>query len=259
MRRAERVFARDEQIVGGSRLVVEDVDGSSARAAGGQRRGKSAWLDETRASRVHEKSRRLHRREEFRCDDAAGLLVELQVKTDDVRFRKQLAESDAVAKPSARARASDLAPPHEHAHAERSAVPRDERADPAVAADAERLVVQVGADGRLPAAGTQRSSLTRDMPYGGEDQAERQLGGRHGRAAAGRHDDATSRTGVEVDVRRAAAGLRDQAEVGQVVEQRCRDPRPLADQDERLGGAEAVGKRCGARDRVVVDRHIVAR
>ena len=71
-----------------------------------------------------------------------------------------------------------------------------------------------------------------------EDQRQRELRRCVRRPGPGADDDSAPRAGLDVDVRRPAAGLADQPQVGEEVEQRLVDRRPLADEDERLGVAD---------------------
>ena len=114
------------------------------------------------------------------------------------------------------------ASPGEHVHSERPSVAGDERADVPVADDPERASVQLPADGRLPRSGAKRDGVGDDAAGRGEDQRERQLGGRVRRPAAGADDDSPARALREVDVGHSPAGLADQPQVGEKRQQRLR-------------------------------------
>ena len=208
------------------RLVLVDVDRRHAGAARAQRIDQRARLDQRRAAGVDEERGRLHAREVGGGDDAARRVDQAHVQRDDVAFLEErlLAARGGVAV-GARLRQRRLARPHQHVHAERLAVARDDAADPAVAVDAERLAAQRAADADLPLAGLERRHLLRNLPHRREDQPPGQLGGRVGRRAGvlvRRHDDAEPRAGLDVDVRIDAA-LADELELGQALEQRRAD------------------------------------
>ena len=74
---------------------------------------------------------------------------------------------------------------------------------------------------------------------------------------ARRHDDAEPRAGVDVDVRIDAA-LADQLELGQPLEQRRANLRPLADQHQRFGIAQPFGQRVDVLDVIVPDRDVMS-
>ena len=114
------------------------------------------------------------------------------------------------------------ASPGEHVHSERPSVAGDERADVPVADDPERASVQLPADGRLPRSGTKRDGVGDDAAGRGEDQGERQLGGRVCRPRAGADDDSAPGALRDVDVGHSPAGLADQPQVGEERQQRLR-------------------------------------
>jgi hypothetical protein len=58
-----------------------------------------------------------------------------------------------------------LARPHQHVHAERLAISRDNGADPAIAIDAQGLAAQRVADADLPMTRLQRRHLLRDLTH----------------------------------------------------------------------------------------------
>jgi hypothetical protein len=76
-----------------------------------------------------------------------------------------------------------FARPHHDPHAEGAAIARDHAADPAIAVDAERLVMQRPSDADLPFAGLERRHLVGNLPHRGDHQPPRQFGGGIGRGA----------------------------------------------------------------------------
>jgi hypothetical protein len=108
----------------------------------------------------------------------------------------------------ARPRERFLARPRHHVHAERLAITRDRRADAAVAENAERLFAQRRTDADLPLAGFERRHLLRKLTRRRENERPCELGRsirRHAGMLARRHDNAETRTGLDVDVRIDAA------------------------------------------------------
>ena len=157
---------------------------------GGQRSGERALLDQPGAGRVDEERIRLHQREVAGGDEAPRLRRQLEMDADDIRALAERVEVRLGFVPVGggaleRRRAS----PGEHVHPERPSVAGDERADVPVADDPERASVQLPADGRLPRAGAKRDGVGDDAAGRGEDQGERQLGGRVRRPRAGADDD----------------------------------------------------------------------
>ena len=211
----------------------------------GRREGgvEGSSLDQTRAGRVDEQGVGLHQGEVPGGHDPSGLGRELQVQAHDVGARAQSASRSAPAsQPSARARSSDPARPQASTlHPERSRrTARRARRSP-VADDPERLPVQLPPDRRLPGTRPQRDGVLDEAAGRREDQRQRQLRGSIRRPGARADDDAAPRAGLDVDVRRPAARLADQPEVGEQVEQRRVDRRALADQHESLGVADLGG------------------
>src|SRR5581483_10763050 len=140
-------------------------------------------------------------------------------------------------------------------HAEGLAVAGNDAADPAVTENAERLAAQSRADAELPMARLQRGHLLRNLPRGGEDQPPGQFRGGVARRAgvlAGRDDDAALRACIDVDVRINAA-LADELELGQALEQRLADLRPLADQHQDVGIFQPIGEDVDVLNVVVPD------
>ena len=75
---------------------------------------------------------------------------------------------------------------------------------------------------------------------------------------ARRDDHAEARAGVDVDVRVDAA-LADEPQLRQALEERRADLGPLADQDQHLGVAQALGERVDVLDVVVPDGDVEGR
>ena len=109
----------------------------------------------------------------------------------------------------------------------------------------------------LPLPGLQPLGVPGQPPCCGQDERPGELGGSDGGAAASEDGDPAGGAGLLVDVRRAATGLGDHAEQRRSVEDRGVDPRPLADEDERLDlGEVLVARRTGEDDDVVsVQQH----
>lgn len=161
----------------------------------------------------------------------------------------------------ARPRQRLLARPHKHAHPEAATVSGDDGADPAVAEDAECFSAQRVPDAHLPAARAQGRHLLGDLPHRGKHKPPRELGGRVGRRLGvhvRRHDDPEARAGVDVDMG-VDAPLTDQSKLGQPLEQRRADRRPLPDQHERLAVTQPLGQHVDILDVIVPHRDLVLR
>ena len=117
----------------------------------------------------------------------------------------------------------------------------------AVAPDAERLALEHRAQaevrrhrGRLearllPGAVLEVADVLRQAAHRRHDQRPGQLGRRQRRARALGHRDAALGAGVDVDVAADPAGLRDELELGQLLDQLARDLGALADQHDHVG------------------------
>jgi hypothetical protein len=106
----------------------------------------------------------------------------------------------------------------------------------------------------------ERRHLLRKLARRREDQRPGQLGrgvGRRAGVLARRHDDAETRTGLDVDVRIDAA-LADEFELGQPFEQRRSNGRALADEHQAFGVLEPRRERVGILHVVVPDRNLVS-
>ena len=149
-----------------------------------------------------------------RCPRVSGDSFRCRLTTSE---RAQSASrSGSASWPSARARSSDAgAAPGEHVHPERRCRTGDERADRPVADDAERPAVQLRSDRRLPGARPQRDGVVDEAAGRREDQRQRELRRGVRRPRPGADDDPAPRAGLDVDVRRPAAGLADQPQVGE--------------------------------------------
>ena len=126
------------------RLVLEDVDRGHPGPAGAQRADQRAGLDQPGAAGVDEQRRRLHARE---IGGASRSRAWHRRDACAARSRRTSRRTPPCSPPPRsrrlpRAFARRLARPDEHVHAERAAVAGDDRADPAVAVDAERLAAQ---------------------------------------------------------------------------------------------------------------------
>jgi len=194
------------------------------------------------------------------CGGSIEVLVE-RLTPDHVALLEELLFAGRDHEPvAAGAFARRLAPPHDHTHAECHAVTRDDRADPAVAVDAEQLVAQALADADLPASSPERRHLLRYLTHRRQDQSPCQL--RRGvrrriGVLARRDDDAAARTGIDIDVR-IHASLADQPEIRQPLEQRRANLCPLADQDQCLRVAQPFRKLIDALHMIGPDRHVVS-
>ncbi len=137
-----------------------------------------------------------------------------------------------------------LAPPREDLHAESLAVSGDHGADAAVAVDAERAPAQRGPDARLPAALFQRRDFLRNPAQRADHQSPGELRGPVGRARClpGRYDHAAPGAGTDIDMR-ARPVLADDLQLGQFLDERRRNRRALAEQDQGFGVLETRGER----------------
>ena len=179
------------------------------------------------------------------------------MQAEDVGLRERDLAIDGLEAGGLCTLARALSSRHEHTHAEGPAVACDDGADAAVAVDPERLAVELPPQRRLPPAAPHGLRLAGYVLRGGEDETPRELGRRHGRPAPDGHCDASLRAGAEIDVRNAAAGLRDQAEIGQALEQVAGDPRSLPDQHECLAAPKELGEPVHVLDRLAADGDVV--
>jgi hypothetical protein len=174
-------------------------------------------------------------------DGAAGALGEDQVDGDDVRGGEQLV---LVHPPDAGRRGAlvgEVRAPGDDVHLEGLPDTGDAGAEPAEADDAEAGAGEIGADGRLPAAGAQGGVLGGDVPGDREDQRPGQLGGAGGVRGGPADGDAAVAGGGEVDGGVAGAGGDQQPQLRQAVEQAARERRPLAHGHDDVEGGQPLG------------------
>src|SRR4051795_4934448 len=122
--------------------------------------------------------------------------------------------------------------PGDDVHLEGAADPGDPLPQPAEAEHPEPGAGEVGADGLLPAAGTDGEVLLRDVPGDGEDQRPGELGGAGGVRAGAADGDAELPRGADVDGDVARAGGDQQPQVRQPLEDVAREGRALAHGDD---------------------------
>ena len=169
-----------------------------------------------------------------------------------------------------RAAARDASrPPDQHVHAERGAVAGHDAADPPEAPDSQRLAREQVAHAvvrriaralqaaLLPHAVLEVGDVLRQAPHRAHQQRPCQLGRGSRRAGAVDHRHATFGAGVDVDVRAGAAGLGDELQLRQLVQQVLVDPRALANQDQGFGVRQAHAELPGALDGIVEDLDLV--
>ena len=135
-----------------------------------------------------------------------------------------------------------LAAPDQHVHLEGLGVAGQTLADAPVAPDAQGLAIQALAEIGLPVAGVQALDSRQQLAPGVEDQRPGQLRRGDGRAAALHHGDASGRAGVEVEMGADPAGLADQPEPRQAVQQLGIDAGPFAGQHQGVGLGETSGQ-----------------
>ena len=141
---------------------------------------------------------------------------------------------------------------------ERPPVAGDERADRAVARRSRasrpcssRPIVVCQAPAASATASSTRQRVEARM------SASVSSAGAYGDAGAGADRDPAPRARLEVDVGHPASGLADQPKVGEQLQQRFVDRRPLADEDERLRVADLCRPRLGRLGALRVDDDVV--
>ena len=176
----------------------------------------------------------------------------------DVGASEELVLRDRLGRGLGRARGAEVRAPCDHVHPEGVRDRHHRRADPPEADEAERLLVQLGAERVLPPAGADPRVLGRDRAHQRKDQRPGELDGVTRAPPRPAHDDATASGGVEVDRGVAHAGRHQQAQVGQPFEARGVETRALAHRDDDLGAGERRDQGVVAVERLVERLHVAA-
>src|ERR1700722_14430380 len=129
MRRRQQVRQRAERMVGGQRLLVEDIDGRASDLLVCKRRNEIGLDHDWPARSVYEARRWLHERQFRGAHKAARPVAEHQMDGEDIRLPKQLFLRDAYSAAFGRALAGEILAPGDHLHAESGADLRPSAAD----------------------------------------------------------------------------------------------------------------------------------
>ena len=244
------------------RLAVIDVQRrkQAARLNGGDER---ILIHQGGARGVDQYCAWSHPRKLVGAEHAAGSLGNDEVKADDVGACEQFVHGNPRCACGKRALVGEVLAPGKDPHAERVAITRHLRTDPAEADQTDRFPGEdePGFRPQLESARPDCLVGLRDAPGRGQHQRQRQLrGALHRRSAAGvADDDAALDHGGDVDQRRARSGEPEHLEPGKAGDERAGEGRSFAGAEhdveigQRLCGGFA-GKRLakeldlGARD-----------
>ena len=200
---------------------------------------RAASVDDRASRGVDQERGRLHQGDASRVEQAARGGRQGHVNRHDVRLAQQVVELAALGAGAGRRLVGQRTTPGGDAHPERVSEPRDVPADSAEAHDPEGLAVQHRSRRRRPRPPPEGGIAGRDLPHHRHRQTERELG-RADRVPArrpGDEDAAVARRG-EVDVARVVAGLHEDPHLGELLEQRAGEARPLAVGNQRIETAQ---------------------
>ncbi len=197
------VVQLEQGVVGGHRLLLEDIEGSARQLSTLERLGEGRLIDDAAPRRVDQVGGGLHQRQLLGADEPASLLGQRRVHGDHVGFFQKVGQRHQIDPRLLGALGRQVGIVSDHPHPERTSAPRHLRADAARAGQPERLAVQLDPleAAALPPPTAHRCIGLGDMPDQRQQQRERMLGRRH-HVAAGRveDDDAAACGVVDVDV-----------------------------------------------------------
>ena len=206
--RQRHVLQRRQWMSPVDRLVGEDIEAGCPDPASLHGLDQGRLVDDRAARGVDQHGIGAHQGEAARVDDAPGLVVEAEMKRDNVGFREQRIEGlDRGALQVCR----HAAPvPGDDVHADPGAEAHHLAADAAGADHAQGLARELYAVQRAPGAAAQRAIHPRGLAAAIEHQRERVLGHRHVAIALdGAHLDAEFLRRRHVDVARGACAHED--------------------------------------------------
>jgi hypothetical protein len=243
VRRQQRALGLEQRMPGGQRLGDEGVEAGAGDAAVLERGSQGVLVDERAARGVDQERGRLHRGEEARPDEPAGLVGQWRVQRHDVRPLRQLLEAGRLGAGGADRLVGDHRVMCNHVHADPGRALGDRAPDRAEADDSEDLAGDAAhrACARArPVAGPHRAVVEMHAPRQAEQQREHVLGDLLGAEARRvRDDDATAGGLLDLDVVQADPVARDDSQLRRRVEQRGAD---LGGADEQRVGAGDVAQ-----------------
>ena len=245
-----------QRMVGGERLLGEDVEQRAAQAIARQLGDEIRLVDDAAASEVRDDRAVAQQGELASANHPARLVVERRVNRDDVGGLEQRVELvDARHLEPLEAIRGDVRIVSEQRHPERARARGDLAADATESDDAERAATQLGAEQRaaVPAPAAHRSEGVGQMAHERDERSEKQLG--DGDCISGRRvDDGDAERGGrgDVDVVGADAGATDDLEATRAAKQFGGDLRRAA-ADDGVVVADDVEQVAPRRGRAFVD------
>jgi hypothetical protein len=226
VRREDDILAREQRVVLGRGLALEDVERGALEPSRRERVGERELVDEATARAVHEPCAGLHREDALAREDVARLVAVGDVQADEVGAREQLVEGQELDAFERRALAREVGIVGHDLHGEAEPARGDHATDATEADDAERLAGDLASGelaAQLPLARAHRAIAARHVAREREHERDRELGG-GGRIAGGSvHHDHSARGGrIDVDVVHAHAGATDHLQARRRVEDRAR-------------------------------------
>ena len=182
------------------------------------------------------------RRETAGVYEAARIGCKRQVDRHDVRLAQEIVGLAALDPGGARGILGESRTPRQHTHPERERDVGDVPADVPQAEDSHRLSVQHPCERRPPLPAAHRVVSGGNLAHDRDREPDRELRRSPRKAPGGLRDhDAALGGGGQVDVIRVIAGLRDDAHVGQLLEQCTRESRAFPIGEERIESTQRRG------------------
>jgi hypothetical protein len=203
----------EDGIVGGQRLLVEDVQAGAEDLPVAEGGGQRVALHEGAASGVDEDRAGLHEGQLAAADEATRLVGETDMEAHHVGLAQDVVLAGGLGAGGADASLVAARAPREHVHADGAAEHGDAAADGAHPEHPERLAEELGEHLARPLPTPHLAVDGGDLAPDREHEGEGVLGHREGVDAGRVADrDSTHARGVEVDVVGAGAPHRDHLE-----------------------------------------------
>src|SRR5579863_9273301 len=217
MRCCQDVVQRPEGVIWRQRLNVEYVDRRASEFLALQHADQSLLFDDWPARRIDQPGRRLHSRQLRGAYQAARSAAQHKMNRQDIRLLEQLILGYKDCARSFSGLGRHVLAPGNQIHSKSAPNPRDLRSNPPKSQNAQGLSAEISAHCLLPAAGSYRVALRRDMSRGGQDQRPGKFDGRVRAIPGVNYRDPVVAGGGDIDRRVSGSRRGDELEIWKTV------------------------------------------